>query len=492
MKARATALMLLMILAAACQSSTPTASKGPSFVGASLPRCADDSFWRCGTIAVPLDRAHASGATIQIAYYVHDRIDITHPALEPVFTTPGGPGGSIWSQRNDMVRRTWQNRHDTVLVERRGVGSSGGIRCSGLQNGAATTADVWSATSACAAQLGDAADRYGTGDVALDIEAVRRALNVESFDFYAASYASVAAQAYVVRFPTRVHALVLDSGFAVVDAQRELYGTPFVAPTLRVLETLCSRATDCAKAYPHPDQIVERAIGQLEGHPIAIPGHSRVGALDAWALTNDLGPTGFGLPPKDYLDALAAMLSGHPDVLESLVAANQFPVLAKTDPNEFDNGDNVASLCTDSAAWLPWAAGDSFTTRQGKLDAAFKAIDPSAYAPLGLADVEAGAGVVEQCLAWPSPTRIEPVVPGNAPYPNRIPVLLLSGDVDLNAPTEVSRLLVQEFPQATFVVVAGAGHISSDPGWGFCGDGVVTTFFETLRADQGACATAAG
>ena len=43
--------------------------------------------------------------------------------------------------------------------------------------------------------LGDDADRYGNGDVALDLEAVRQALGIPLFDVYASSYGNVVAQA---------------------------------------------------------------------------------------------------------------------------------------------------------------------------------------------------------------------------------------------------------------------------------------------------------
>ena len=83
------------------------------------------------------------------------------------------------------------------------------------------------------------------------------------------------------------------------------------------------------------------------------------------------------------------------------------------------------------------------------------------------------------------------MVPAGTPYPANLAVLMLSGDLDLNTPTEINRALLREFPQGTFVIVAGVGHGASDPRWGVCGDQVVTTFLETLHADPGACSTPA-
>ena len=65
--------------------------------------------------------------------------------------------------------------------------------------------------------LGADADRYGTGDVALDIEAVRQALGYPQLSYFGPSYGSVAVQAYAVRFPQRLRVIVIDAGLPVSD-----------------------------------------------------------------------------------------------------------------------------------------------------------------------------------------------------------------------------------------------------------------------------------
>jgi pimeloyl-ACP methyl ester carboxylesterase len=83
------------------------------------------------------------------------------------------------------------------------------------------------------------------------------------------------------------------------------------------------------------------------------------------------------------------------------------------------------------------------------------------------------------------------VIPAGAKFPS-LPTLIMSGDEDTSAPMELSRALLAEFPGATFLVVAGVGHGSADPGWGSCGGQAVATFFSTLRVDPAACATFSG
>src|SRR5258706_7728254 len=147
---------VVAILTVACESSAQTSDR-PSFVGASLPACNDDPSWRCGTVSVPLGRVHASQATIPVAFYVRSHSDAEHPALEPILTTPGGPGASIWAQRDGPGGRAWRAPHDTVLIERRRVGPSGGLLCAALQGGGMPPA-VLNLNGGGAAHLGAAPD----------------------------------------------------------------------------------------------------------------------------------------------------------------------------------------------------------------------------------------------------------------------------------------------------------------------------------------------
>src|SRR5260370_27574677 len=73
--------------------------------------------------------------------------------------------------------------HDLLLVDDRGRGLSGTIDCPALQH---NTAPFAQAEAACAAQLGPAASRYGTGDIAQDSEAVRAPLRYHKVDYYRA------------------------------------------------------------------------------------------------------------------------------------------------------------------------------------------------------------------------------------------------------------------------------------------------------------------
>ena len=88
----------------------------------------------------------------------------------------------------------------------------------------------------------------------------------------------------------------------------------------------------------------------------------------------------------------------------------------------------------------------------------------------------------------PAPTRIEPIVPDGFTF-DRAPVLILSGDLDTSAPTEVNRPLQTVYPKGILAIVANASHDAAAPFSGTCAGPLIGRFFDTLQADANACAT---
>jgi pimeloyl-ACP methyl ester carboxylesterase len=206
-------------------------------------------------------------------------------------------------------------------------------------------------------------------------------------------------------------------------------------------------------------------------------------------LLSSVGPRDDQLQPKALLDAATALKAG--DQGPMLQLGNQFSLsLVSGDPVDvFSNGDDAAAFCNDQT--FPWDPADSFAVREKKLAAAYAALPANEFQPFTIAGYAAGNPGPDYCIRWPAPNRFEPVIPAGATFPS-LPTLIMSGDEDTSAPEEINRILQTEFPKATFVVVAGAGHGSAAPRWGSCGGRAVATFFDTLRVDPSGCATLGG
>src|ERR1700755_2621819 len=164
---------------------------------------------RCGTVAVPLDRANPASATIPIAFQLTPHSD-PGPAVSKIVMSNGGPGLSnllsdpIWRDRLAGALKT----HDLIAIDHRGIGQSAAIDCPALQHVKGNQLD---AARARGTSLGAASDRYGSGDVADDVDDVRAALGVDKIDYYGVSYGGVDVRAYAYRHPDPLHAAVLDS-----------------------------------------------------------------------------------------------------------------------------------------------------------------------------------------------------------------------------------------------------------------------------------------
>jgi hypothetical protein len=131
----------------------------------------------CGKLPVPLDRRNPQGQRIGIYFelYLHTN---SGPAESAILLNPGGPGVAIAANRLLVFALFGQNTdvHDFLLIDDRGRGFSQTIDCPELQHGTASFQD---GEIDCAAQLGPADSWYGTGDIAMDTDAVRAALGYE-------------------------------------------------------------------------------------------------------------------------------------------------------------------------------------------------------------------------------------------------------------------------------------------------------------------------
>jgi len=66
-----------------------------------------------------------------------------------------------------------------------------------------------------------------------------------------------------------------------------------------------------------------------------------------------------------------------------------------------------------------------------------------------------------------------------------VPVLVLSGELDANTPSEGGRAVAEPFPHATFAEIPNAGHVPTDGSP--CALQLALTFVETTEADAHAC-----
>ena len=150
---------------------------------------------------------------------------------------------------------------------------------------------------------------------------------IETFDYYrGASYATVTQQAYAARFPERLHALVLDSGFPqrnVLDTY--FWGVDLPKAWIRVLALTCSRQADCSKAHPDPAAEIADLVKAVQDQPIVGNRSLDIPTVDEATIAGLLGAAVMGgVSAMELLEAAAAAKGGDPQPL--ILLARDHPI----------------------------------------------------------------------------------------------------------------------------------------------------------------------
>jgi pimeloyl-ACP methyl ester carboxylesterase len=402
---------------------------------------------------VPLDRSGTLPGTIRIRAA---RIRSRRASRPPLMALTGGPGqaGVIFAPGYDRMLET--AGRDLVVLDQRGTGSSGLLRCPSLE--ARSELSATSAAGACGRSLGPRRSFYTSADSADDVEALRIRLRVPRIALYAVSYGTRVAVEYARRHPQRVERMILDSPVGV-DAPDSL-ARETLGAVGRVLRAVCRAG--CGGAGAHPVADMARLVTALRRSPIrrlVRRGIRRVavcvGADDLLGLlvSADLDPAFLRRIPPAVRAALAG--DGGPLVrlkVSALRSGGREPV------GEFDPAVYVATTCEESTlAWDPEAAPQA---RRLQARAVLDATPAAALAPFDRA-AALRFGLLPVCGDWPARERAAAPAP---PLPTTVPTLVLSGDLDLRTPLENARAMATSL-HGRLVVERGVGHdvLGADP-----------------------------
>jgi pimeloyl-ACP methyl ester carboxylesterase len=444
----------------------------------------------CGKLPVPLDRRHPDGPKIKIYFEVYPHTN-SGPAESAILVNPGGPGLGTTPFRGAILTVLGQNldAHDFLLIDDRGRGFSAAINCAELQHG---TAAFEKAESDCAAQLGDTDNLYGTGDVAMDTDAVRAALGYDKVDYWGGSYGGEDVTAYATRFGQHLRSIVLDAPDGTPGLKAFSLDGYEARSTVREVQLGCLRSPTCSVDHSDPDAEFVRLIQAIRSDPIQgwayDPNGNPVlvtmdeGALLYLAINGSLPGSQF-IITGELLAAGESLSHGDPAPLLRLGAEVVPLVTDNGDPTSSSQGDYFATLCVDSHQ--PWEWSAPLPERLRQFADAVEDLPSDHFAPFSkVAGTSLGVSLEKQCLWWQKPSPSSPVTSSHPTYPN-VPTLVLDGDMDTSVPMEEARKVAASFPQSTFVRVAEAGHVTF--GWSSCAANLESQFLETLQVGDTRC-----
>jgi pimeloyl-ACP methyl ester carboxylesterase len=416
---------------------------------------------RCGTFAVPENRTAGRGRMLPLKVIVIPSLAPRAATKAPIFYLSGGPGQA--ATEATWLAGSWhRDEHDVVLVDLRGTGEGTALDCpSGRsdddpQSFLRPYLSQGTGFAACRDELSKRADltQYTTTIAMMDVDELRQALGHERIAIEGGSYGTRAAMEYIRLFPGRVHSAVLYS-LVPVENRAPLFHARAAQRAYDLMVGQCEAEAPCRAAYPDLKSHASTIMRRLEAQParVTIPN-------PATGQTTEVTLTASG-----FADALRVMLYGIenerrvPLLLSRALAGDYRPfATAGLESNRgFSKAIRTGLLLSFTCAEDTWRIRPEEVGRE------------SAGSFLGSVRVRAQMAA---CSVWPKGK-----VPAGyyRPPVSRVPVLLVSGNLDPVTPPEWGEIARRRFPNSVHAVVPGGTHTPTNA----CIEGLARTLFAT-------------
>jgi pimeloyl-ACP methyl ester carboxylesterase len=237
---------------------------------------------RCGAIEVP-ENPHRPGSRKLEIHFVVIPAANGHPRQDPIVPLLGGPGEAAIETGQMFVERLapMLNDRDLLLVDQRGTGQSGALRCHFFSPDAPAESlqNLFppARVASCAKDLARRADltQYSYQRFADDLEKVRRALGYGSLNLFAGSYGTRAAQVFVRIYPGSVRTIYLGS-IVPIDIAIPLPDAKAAQAMLERTFAACESDAACRSAFPRVRDEFSQVMECLASRRVfvKVPGHS--------------------------------------------------------------------------------------------------------------------------------------------------------------------------------------------------------------------------
>lgn len=438
----------------------------------------------CGTVTVPLVRAHPELGRITVAYALIRHRDRAHPAKGTLAVNPGGPGGSTlaYAAAYTELYAPLLSDHDLLLVDPRGVNKSSPADC-GLGSQVTSRRGLLLAAEQCGKVLGGKARGYTTAETADDFDAIRAKLGIPKLDLLGQSYGTYLMAVYAQRHPTRVRSIVLSSAYPL---KFDMWARANVRAARRSIRILCDRSgRRCDARRLEAD--LGRLAARLRRAPIRYTDDNGNARLLGAAMLASVVYDSAGNAPRNLGDlprTVRAALRGNTKPL--VATARDLDPYKLSEPGNpaFNAAQGLSVMCNDYP--VLWNRKSSLAQRRREFDKRRAALPDKVFRPFGKrAWTEAANDRGDVCLRWPGKGPLQRVT---GPFPD-VPVLVMSGELDPNTPTEEGRLAARQFRRATVVEVPNVGHVAEREPSG-CAAGIQIRFLKTGRVGDTRCMAA--
>ena len=405
-------------------------------------RGAEKVLARCATLVVPADPAAPDGEQLELAVARIPALAAS-PLPDPLVLIQGGPGGSsidLYLSMRGALSFLRRNR-DVIVMDQRGTGRSmQGLACESPEDvdfQIAADERLRELLERCLAEIERDPRFYTTSLAVRDLEALRAAYGIGSWNLYGVSYGTRVAQHYIRRYPDRVRTAILDG-----SVPAPLVLGPHIAlaaqDALDAILARCSQDPGCARQFGDVSGKFAEVRERLATEDIV------VGRLDrATGETRDV-PLG-----TDTLLGLARLLS-----YSTLTAALLPLTIDEAHAGRYGTLLDQAELVLGNVERsLNIAMHNTVICSEDwpRFDAASGPDTSGAY--LGNSMIDA-LGLM--CEMWPTgPVDAD----FNEPLVTEVPVLFMSGSADPATPAQyVEEIITGGVANSTHLVVEHQGH----------------------------------
>lgn len=412
---------------------------------------------RCGSVIVGTAR---DGARLAIHFAILPATGTNkHP--DPIVLLPGGPGQASTELAGIAALAFAKARRDrdVVLFDPRGTGRSMKLSCDDRRTLAeklrASEQEDAALLEECARRLPLDPKDVTTAHIARDLDAVRTALGVATWNLVGVSYGTRLALAYDRAFPGKARTLILDG---VVPFSMRV-GEHAAADAARALDALSARdaSRHGARAGRTLTEITRNLRGKLEQAPVEVAlAHPTTG--EALTLPLDGDAAAGVVRMLVYSEESAAIL---PPLLRAAERGELAPLAAQLVLGEklehtMSQPMHLSVLCAEDIAEVPGGAA-------GAADDGTSPVFPDFQADMR-----------RTCAHWPHAT-VDSAFHDDEPA-SPTPALLLSGSADPVTPPAYAEAARRTLPNSVHVTAQGLGHNVMFRG---CVPDVVARFLKT-------------
>jgi|SRR5580700_8919251 pimeloyl-ACP methyl ester carboxylesterase len=485
----------LVTLSASAFVVTRAATSTPSFVPGPCPvppqPIAGLRHARCGRLIVPENRHRASARAISLAVAIVPA-NSARAKSDPIIWLAGGPGDDAITEIPMALAGKLNANRDVIFMSQRGTYTAKPrLTCESVDRLAAKTLDMPYDTAAAGKAYSDATLKcrqelaartsdlaaYNTLESADDLEDLRGALHVATWNVYGISYGTDLALTYMRQHPHAIRSVAID-GILPPSLAGGVATWTSAAEGINAVFQACRDQAPCRKRYGDIGATFRRLVLQYEASPktvsIRVPGHAgnvnvkiSGGMLVQWAVSPGTHVAA-KVPASVY-----ALAHGDPTPIAATWAA---PKLDTGSIGIFSNGVFNGVACGE---WVPYESEQDVV-------AAGRRVFPTFPVSI-LRDAPNLPFMRENCRDWNVPAASALV---RAATKSTIPTLVINAQYDAQTAASFGAYVARRLPNSTVVTIPNVAHVAfgspSAPA-NACAYAITRSFFDAPNKADKSC-----